>query len=96
MTRQGIEEDFSSCDARTLSRFFRDYQAEHGQSDTNTKQRNLRHPFTWLEAEYDHRHPYTPQLNRYAPVTVDTVSPVVTDLLRVTGNGKARTSATTP
>jgi site-specific recombinase XerD len=94
MTRQGIEEDFSACDTPMLNRFFRDYQAANGQSGTNTKQRNLRHLFTWLEDEYDHPHPYTPRLNRYAPVTgrPSTLSvQFITDLLHVTGNGKART-----
>jgi hypothetical protein len=37
MTRQGLEEDFSACDTPMLNRFFRDYQAAHGQSGTNTK-----------------------------------------------------------
>jgi site-specific recombinase XerD len=61
MTSEDIEEDFTGCDTAILNRFFRDYQAAHGQSGTNTKQRNLRHLFTWLEAEYDHPHPYTAQ-----------------------------------
>ena len=64
-----MEEDFSACHTPMLNRFFRDYQAAHGLSGTNTKQRNLRHLFTWLEDEYDHPHPYTPRLNRYAPIT---------------------------
>jgi len=32
---------------------------------TNTKQRNLRHLFTWLEATYDHPHPCTDELSRF-------------------------------
>ena len=50
-----------------LNRFFRDYNAGHTRGGTTTKQRNLRHLFTWLEAGYDHPHPYTDDLNRYAP-----------------------------
>jgi hypothetical protein len=70
MASQGLEEDFTACDTGVINRFFRDYHAGHGQGGTNTKQRNLRHLFTWLEAEYDHPHPYTDDLNRYAPVKV--------------------------
>jgi integrase/recombinase XerD len=69
MTTSGIDGDFTDCDAGMLNRFFRDYRAAHGQGGTNTEQRNLRHLLTWLEAEYDHPHPYTDALNRYAPVT---------------------------
>ena len=32
-------------------------KAAHTRGGTNTKQRNLRHPFTWLEAEYDQSPP---------------------------------------
>ncbi|MGD0559361.1 MAG: hypothetical protein ABSA93_30865, partial [Streptosporangiaceae bacterium] len=46
MTEKDIEEDFTACDTATLNRFFADYLAAHGQTGTNTKQRNL---FTWLE-----------------------------------------------
>ena len=42
-----------------LNGFFRDYNAAHTRGGTNTKQRNLRHLFTWLEAECDHPRPYT-------------------------------------
>jgi hypothetical protein len=59
MTRNGPEADFTACDTATLNRFFRWYYDEHGQGGTSTKQRNLRHLFTWLEAEYGHPHPYT-------------------------------------
>jgi hypothetical protein len=88
MTTEGIEDDFTGCDTAVLNRFFRDYEGSHGQSGTNTKQRNLRHLFTWLETEYDHPHPYTAQPNRYAPVKVrpSTLSEqFVADLLEVTG-----------
>jgi site-specific recombinase XerD len=62
----------------------------------NTKQRNLRHLFTWLEAQYDHPHPYTEDLNRYAPVRTrpSTLSTeFVKDLLDVTGGGRGRSFA---
>jgi site-specific recombinase XerD len=93
MTEKDIEEDFTACDTATLNRFFADYLAAHGQTGTNTKQRNLRHLFTWLEGAYGHPHPYTDQLNRYAPLKVrpSTLSlQFVADLLEVTGNGQAR------
>src|SRR5579862_676930 len=51
MTSDGVDGDFTACDTGVLNRFFRDYHAAHGQGGTNTKQRNLRHLFTWLEAE---------------------------------------------
>jgi integrase/recombinase XerD len=88
-----MEGDFTACDTRVLNRFFRDYHQAHGQGGTNTKQRNLRHLFSWLEAEYDHPHPYTDDLNRYAPVKVkpSTLSlDFLKDLLEVTGGGKAK------
>ncbi len=49
MAGQGIDGDFTACDAAVLNRFFADYLASHGQGGTNTRQRNLRHLFTWLE-----------------------------------------------
>jgi integrase/recombinase XerD len=49
MTSAGLDGDFTACDTGTLNRFFRDYRAAHGQGGTNTKQRNLRHLFTWLD-----------------------------------------------
>jgi hypothetical protein len=67
MTEQELDGDFTACDTGLLNRFFRDYNASHTRGGTNTKQRNLRHLFTWLEADYDHPHPYTDDLNRYAP-----------------------------
>ena len=49
MAGQGIDGDFTACDTAMLNRFFADYLAGHGQGGTNTRQRNLRHLFTWLE-----------------------------------------------
>jgi hypothetical protein len=68
MSGQDIDGDFTACDAAVLNRFFADYLASHGQGGTNTRQRNLRHLFTWLEETCDHPHPWTPELQRYAPV----------------------------
>jgi hypothetical protein len=96
MTASGLEGDFTGCDTGVLNRFFRDYHAAHGQGGTNTKQRNLRHLFTWLEAQYDHPHPYTDELNRYAPVKTrpSTLSvDFIKDLLAVTGAGKGKSFA---
>jgi hypothetical protein len=59
MASAGLEADFTGCDTAVLNRFFRGYLASHGQGGTNTKQRNLRHLFTWLAIEYGHPHPYT-------------------------------------
>jgi integrase/recombinase XerD len=96
MTSSVIDRDFTACDTGVLNRFFRDYHAAHGQGGTNTKQRNLRHLFTWLEAEYDHPHPYTDGLSRYAPVKTrpSTLSlDFVKDLLEVTGSGRGKSFA---
>lgn len=96
MTEKEIEEDFTACDTATLNRFFADYLSAHGQTGTNAKQRHLRHLFTWLEAAYGRPHPYTDQLNRYAPLKTrpSTLSlQFIADLLEVTGNGQARTFA---
>jgi site-specific recombinase XerD len=68
MTQQGIDCDFTACDTALLNRFFADYITTHGQGGTNTRQRNLRHLFTWLEDAYGHRHPYTESLHRHSPV----------------------------
>ena len=65
----------------------------HVQNGANTKRRNLRHLFIWLEAEYDHPRPYTDQLNRYGAVKVkpSTLSlEFIKDLLEVAGDGKGR------
>ena len=71
MTGEKIAGDFTACDTAVLNRFFRDYNATHSRGGTNTKQRNLRHLFTWLETEYDHPHPYTDELRaRGAPAYV--------------------------
>jgi site-specific recombinase XerD len=98
MTAEHIDGDFTVCDTGLLNRFFADYMSRHGQTDTNTKQRNLRHLFTWLERRYAHPHPYTGQLNRYAALKTrpSTLSvQFIADLLEVTGNGRARTFADT-
>ncbi len=93
MTGKKIDGDFTACDTALLNRFFRDYNAAHTRGGTNTKQRNLRHLFTWLEAEYDHPHPYTDELNRYAPSAgrPSTLSAdFIKDLLAVTGGGHGK------
>jgi len=51
MTSAGLSVDFTGCDTAMLNRFFRSYLASHSQGGTNTKQRNLRHLFTWLASE---------------------------------------------
>jgi hypothetical protein len=74
-------------------RFFRAYHSAHSQGGTNTKQRNLRHLFTWLASAYGHPHPYSSALVRYAPAQgrPSTLSgDFIHDLLTVTGAGKAR------
>ncbi|HTU76972.1 MAG TPA: hypothetical protein VMG38_25970 [Trebonia sp.] len=68
MDEVGLEVDFTGCDTAVLNRFFRAYHSAHSQGGTNTKQRNLRHLFTWLEVAYGHPHPYTSALVRFAPV----------------------------
>jgi hypothetical protein len=68
MDHVGLEADFTGCDTAVLNRFFRSFYDTHSQGGTNTKQRNLRHLFTWLESAYGHPHPYTPALVRFAPV----------------------------
>jgi integrase/recombinase XerD len=93
MTRTGLEADFTACDTAVLNRFFADYLAAHGRGGTNTKQRNLRHLFSWLEKAYGHPHPYTDELNRYAPVKVrpsTLAQQFIADVLEVTGGGQAR------
>jgi site-specific recombinase XerD len=93
MTRTGLGTDFTGCGTAALNQFFRWYYERHGQGGTNTKQRNLRHLFTWLEAEYDHPHPYTDDLVRYAPAKVrpaTLAAEFIKDLLEVTGGGRAR------
>jgi len=52
MTSVGLEADFTGCGTAALNRFFRAYLAAHSQGGTNTKQRNLRHLFSWLAIEY--------------------------------------------
>jgi site-specific recombinase XerD len=96
MTAREMDGDFTACDTATLSLFFRDYNADHAQVGTNTKQRNLRHLFSWLEVEYDHPHPYTEGLNRYGPVKTRTSTlsiDFIKDLLSVTGGGRGKSFA---
>ena len=93
MSAEGIEADFTGCDTRALNRFFAAYHAAHGQGGTNTKQRNLRHLFSWLERDHDHPHPYTEDLQRYGPARnrpSTLAGGFITDLLEVTGGGRAR------
>ena len=93
MSAEGIEADFTGCDTRALNRFFAAYHAAHGQGGTNTKQRNLRHLFSWLERDHDHPHPYTEDLQRYSPAgnrPSTLAGGFITDLLEVTGSGRAR------
>jgi site-specific recombinase XerD len=93
MSAEGIEAEFTGCGTATLNRFFAAYHAAHGQGGTNTKQRNLRQLFTWLEREHDHPHPYTDELQRYSPAKnrpSTLAGSFITDLLEVTGGGKAR------
>lgn len=93
MTSVGLEADFTGCDTTVLNRFFRWYRDSHSQGGVNTKQRNLRHLFTWLSAEYGHPHPYTDALVRYAPVKTrpsTLAAEFIKDLLEVTGGGRAR------
>jgi hypothetical protein len=59
ITGKQVDGDFVACDTAMLNKFFRDYNSAHTRGGTNTEQRNLRNLFTWLEAEYDHPHPYT-------------------------------------
>lgn len=93
MAQAGLEADFTGCDTAVLNRFFRWYRDSHSQGGANTKQRNLRHLFTWLAAEYGHPHPYTDALVRYAPVKTrpsTLAAEFIKDLLEVTGGGRAR------
>jgi site-specific recombinase XerD len=93
MTGQGIDGDFTACDTAILNRFFAGYLASHGQGGTNTRQRNLRHLFTWLEETYGHPHPYTGQLHRYAPAKnrpSTLAQEFIHDLLKLTGGGRGR------
>ena len=93
MGSEGLEADFSGCDTGVLNRFFRWYHGTHSQGGTNTKQRNLRHLFTWLAVEYGHPHPYTDALVRYAPVKTrpsTLAADFIKDLLAVTGDGRSR------
>jgi integrase len=80
-------------DTAVLNRYFRDYFRKRGQGGTNAQQRNLLQLFNFLQREYDHPHPYTAGLNRYAEVKgkPQTLSAeFIDDLLEVTGGGKTR------
>jgi site-specific recombinase XerD len=93
MTRTGLEADFTGCDTAVLNRFFAGYLAAHCQTGTNTKQRNLRHLFSWLEEAYGHPHPYVSGLQRYAPTRTrpsTLAQQFIVELLEVTGGGRAR------
>jgi site-specific recombinase XerD len=93
LTKTGLDCDFTGCDTAVLNRFFAEYLAANCQNGTNTKQRNLRHFFTWLEQAYGHPHPYTDGLNRYSPAKTRPSTlgqQFVSDLLGVTGGGHAR------
>ncbi len=93
MSREAIEEDFTACDTPMLNRFFAACYAAHGQGGTNTKQRNLRHLFTWPERDHDHPHPYTEDLQRYSPAKnrpSTLAGGFIADLFEVTGGGKTR------
>lgn len=97
MTSTGLEADFTGVDTVALNRFFRAYLASHRQGGTNTKQRNLRHLFSWLAAEYGLPHPHTDSMVWYAPVKVrpsTLAADFIADLLSATGGGGRRGSRT--
>jgi site-specific recombinase XerD len=93
MTGEDLDGDFTACDTGLLNRFFTSWVTAHGQTGLNTRQRNLRHLFTWLEEAYGHPHPYTAALHRYAPLKKrpsTLAQEFIADLLEVTGGGRAR------
>ena len=93
MTEQDVDGDFTVCDTALLNRFFTGWVTAHGQTGLNTRQRNLRHLFTWLEEAYGHPHPYTAGLHRYAPLKKrpsTLAQEFIADLLEITGGGRAR------
>jgi hypothetical protein len=95
MTSKGIDGDFTAVDTAMLNRYFGDYYNRRGQAGTNAQQRNLLPLFNFLQHEYNHGHPYTDALNRYAEVKgkPQTLSAeFVEDLLNVTGGGKHATT----
>ena len=92
MSAEGIEADFTACDTKALNRFFAAYHAAHGQGGTNTKQRNLRHLFSWLERDHDHPHPYTEDLHRYGPAR-NRPSTLAGGAIRGPDRGPGRTSS---
>ena len=88
-----LEAGFTGCDTAAPNRFFRWYRDWHSQGGVNTRQRNLRHLFTWLAAGYGHPHPHPDALVRYAPVKTrpsTLASEFIKDLLAATGGGRAR------
>jgi hypothetical protein len=90
MTEKEIGDDFTTCDTRTLKRFFADYLSAHGRP-APTPSSGTCGTCSWMEGTYGHPHPYTDQLNRYAPLKVrpSTLSlRFIADLLEVTGNGQ--------
>jgi integrase/recombinase XerD len=93
MEAEGVAGDFTACDTGVVNRVFRWYYEAHSQGGTNTKQRNLRHLFSWLATAYGHPHPYTEALVRYAPVAsrpLTLAGEFIADMLEVTGGGRAR------
>jgi site-specific recombinase XerD len=75
---------------------FTGWVTRHGQAGLNSRQRNLRHLFTWLEEGYGRPHPWTTALHRYAPVKKrpsTLAQEFIRDLLEVTGGGRARSFA---
>jgi hypothetical protein len=95
MTNHHVDGNFTACDTALLNRFFRDYHDAHTRGGTNTKQRDLRHLFTWLEADYDHPHPYTDELSRWrsSPTTTRASS---TESTRSRRSPKPPTTTRTP
>ena len=76
-----------------LNQFFAGYLAGHGQGGTSTRQRNLRHLFTWPGETCGHAHPWTAELQRYAPAKnrpSTLAQELIADLLEGTGGGKTR------
>ena len=96
LSSNGIEGDYLTVGTvDTLNQFFRWYFTTHDQGGTNTAQRNLRPFFNWLEAEFDHPHPYKHKhFQRYAPrkagrpTTLS--SEFINDMFKTVGNGNPR------
>lgn len=102
MAQTGREGDFLSVEVADLNSYFRWYWTTYDKPQgngytggTNTKQRNLRHLFTWLEEEYEKPHPYkSNELKKFnapdqgKPKTL--ASDFIGDLLKATGGGHPR------